>query len=100
MAIAIRTPKILFLTLLTIFLGLFVLGRTSQIWLPFWIVGSLGAAVYIIVVALPPLRNPMAYWQDRGLRGAIESAALIAIAGYTLWISQGHLFDELAAIVG
>lgn len=93
-----HTPKILFITLLAIFLGLFVVGRTVQIWLPFWIVGSLGAAAYIIVVAIPLLRDPWAYWRRKGLRGTVESVALITIAAYTLWISQGHLFDELAAL--
>ncbi|MHA1567726.1 MAG: hypothetical protein ACTSX7_20630 [Alphaproteobacteria bacterium] len=100
MAIAIRAhaPKALFATLLAIFVGLFFLGRAAQIWLPFWIVGTLGSATYAIVTAIPPLRNPTAYWQSKGLRGTAETTALIAVAAYTLWISQGHLLDELGRL--
>lgn len=87
--------RFLFVAVLAIFGGLFILGRVSQIWLPFWILGTLGSAAYAIGLAIAPLRNPKHFWQSQGLRGTAETTALFAVATYTLWISQGHLRDEL-----
>ena len=88
--------RFLFIALLAIFAGLFILGRAAQIWLPFWILGTLGSAAYAIGLAIAPLRNPKQYWHSQGMRGAAETTALVVVAAYTLWISQGHLCDQLA----
>ncbi len=95
MTVPAKLPRALFFALLAIFGGLFILGRMAQIWLPFWILGTLGSAAYAIGLALAPIRNPRHYWETQGLRGTAETVALVAVAAYTLWISQGHLRDEL-----
>ena len=33
-------------------------------------------------------------------KGTIETTVLVAVAGYTLWISQGHLREELVHFLG
>ena len=92
--------RFLFIGGLIAFGGLFILGQTTRIWLPFWIVGTLGAAAYAIVLVAGPLRGPRRYWRERGAKGTIETTVLVAVAGYTLWISQGHLREELVHFLG
>ena len=52
--------RLTFITLLAVFGSLFILGRMAQIWLPFWIVGTLGAAAYAAVLAIPHCAIPPA----------------------------------------
>ena len=47
-------------------------------------------------LAIPALWQPHRLWAERRLRGVLETAAYVAIAGYTFWISLGHLLEELS----
>ena len=77
------------------FIGLFVLGQWRQVWLPFWIVGAIGSGAFVVWLAAPALWRPRRLWEERRVRGVVETAGLVAVAGYTFWISLGHLTDEL-----
>ena len=97
-AITQKLPKLAMPLGVAVFIGLFVLGRWGQVWLPFWIVGTIGSGGFVVWLAVPALWRPRRLWETRRIRGVVETAAFVAIAAYTFWISVGHLTDELALL--
>ena len=91
-----RLPKLALPLGVAVFVGLFILGQWREIWLPFWIVGTVGSGAFVVWLAVPALRRPQRLWEERCVRGVLETAVYVAIAAYTFWISLGHLTEELA----
>ncbi len=91
-----KLPKLALPMGLAAFAGLFLLGQFRDVWLPFWMVGTLGAGGFVLWLAIPAFWQPRRLWAESRVRGVIETAAYVAVAGYTFWISLGHLLEELA----
>ncbi len=79
---------------IAIFALLFVLGQVSGVWLPFWIVSTLGSVLFAVIMAGGAAWE-VARKQKRSARAWGETVLLVAVAAYSFWISIGHLTEEL-----
>ncbi len=48
-----KLPKLAMPLGVAVFIGLFVLGQWRQVWLPFWIVGTIGSGTFAVWLAAP-----------------------------------------------
>lgn len=80
---------------IVVFALLFVMGQVRGVWLPFWIVSTLGSAMFAVVMAGGAAWE-VARQQKRSARAWGETVLLVAVAAYSFWISIGHLTEELA----
>ena len=95
-AITRRLPKLAIPLGVAVFVGLFILGQWRGIWLPFWIIGTVGSGAFVLWLTVPALWRPQRLWEERRVRGVVETAAYVAIAAYSFWISLGHMTEELS----
>lgn len=84
---------------LPIFIALFALGMAAGVWLPFWVLGTLGSAAVGLFLLGDALRAPGRFWRAKGLRGVAETGFFVAVAAYSFWISVGHLGERIAHFV-
>ena len=71
-------------------------ARAAELRDPLVWTDTIGSGAFVLWLAVPALWRPHRLWEERRVRGVVETAAYVAIAGYTFWISLGHLTDELA----
>ncbi len=79
---------------IVIFAALFVLGQARGVWLPFWVVATVGSALFALYLVAAALAE--AFAGRRPLKAWAETVLLTAVAGYSFWISIGHLTEELS----